>query len=179
VLSDPERRRLYDSELDLGGKLEVRTPEQIAESRRVMARKSYRAAKHQLEDEDFHYAHEYAQIAVRNDPQPEYLSLLGEVQSHNPKWLGLAAASVLKAIELKPKEPTYLFQLAEVYEKMDNVQAAVKAYEGVLELMSNHPGATEALERLGPAARYSSKGEGLISRIRSWFDRSQESAPDE
>ncbi|MBZ0113811.1 MAG: DnaJ domain-containing protein [Thermoanaerobaculia bacterium] len=179
VVSDPERRKIYDLELDLGGKLEVRTPEEIAESRRIMAKKSYRAAKRQIEDEDYHYAHEYAQIAVRNDPQPEYLSLLAEVQSHNPKWLGAAAASALKAIELKPKEPTYLFQLAGIYEEMGNVQAAVKAYEGVLELMSNHPGAIEALENLGPAALRSSKGEGLFSRLRSWFGSEPESPSDE
>jgi curved DNA-binding protein CbpA len=178
VLSDPERRKIYDLELDLGGKIEVRTPEQIAESRREMARKSYRAAKRQLEDEDFHYAHEYAQIAVQNDPQPEYLSLLGEVQSHNPKWLGAAAASVLKAIELKPKEPIYLFQLAGIYEKMDNVQAAVKAYEGVLALMSSHPGAIEAIERLGPAHAAASKDGGLLHRLRKWFASKATSEPE-
>ena len=166
VLSDLDRRKVYDLELDIGGKLEERTEDEIAESRRNIAKKSYKEARRQLSSEDYHYAHEYCQIAVKNDPQPDYLALLGEIQSHNPKWLGEAAASVLKALELKPKEPIYLFQLGRIYETMENDQAAVKAFEGVLEVMSNHPGAQEALMRLGTTTGTSS-GAGPIAWVRS------------
>ena len=170
ILSDVDRRKEYDLEQDLGGSVEIRSEEEIAESRKSIARKSFKEARRQLAHEDFHYAHEYSQIAVKNDPQPEYWALLGEVQSHNPKWLGNAAASLLKAVELKPKEPIFLYQLATIYEKQGNEQAATKAFEGVLEVMSNHPGAIEGLERLG--ARRASSDQGPLSWVRGLFSGS-------
>ncbi len=170
VLSDPDRRRKYDVELDLSAsQVEERSAEEISASRLKMAHRSYREARRQLQAEDFHYAYEHCQIAVHNDPQnPEYLALLGEIQSHNPKWLGEAANSLLKALEIRPKEPVFLYQLATVYERMGNDQAALGAYEGVLEKMSNHPGALEGVERLSSKAS-SAGGGGVVSTLKRWF----------
>lgn len=60
-----------------------------------------------------------------------------------------AAAAYEKALVYAPQAADVIFDLAQTYERLGRTGEAVRAYEGVLQYLPEHPGAIEALDRLG------------------------------
>ncbi|HVS04415.1 MAG TPA: tetratricopeptide repeat protein [Thermoanaerobaculia bacterium] len=163
VLSDPQRRSRYDRALDLHPEPEARSPEEVAGARRQMAREYFERARGLARSEEYHYAVELLRDAVRWDPRPEYLALLGEIEGRNPKWLERAAEHLERAVRSRPDEGDFRLQLAQVYDRQGRVERAVAAYREALERLPGNEEASKALERLGGG---DAKGRGWLGRRR-------------
>ena len=170
VLSDPDRRRGYDAELEIGGpELEKLSPEEKAEVRTQMAAANYHRARENFQMEDYHYAVELMRDAVRWDPRPEYWGLLGEAQSHNPKWRSQALESLREAIEGAPHELRYRVLVARIYEDEGQSSRALAEYEAILERSPEQEEARLAVSRLREAERQEKRGDGVLSRVAGWL----------
>ncbi len=148
VLSDPERRASYDRDLVSGGLVGTESSEEQEERRHQRARENYRRAQELFHQEEFHYALEILREAVRLEQQPEYYSLMAKVQERNPKWLRHATDSYRTALKLDPEALDIRMAMAELYERVGDLGRARAAYRSILIRRSDHPAASEALERL-------------------------------
>lgn len=155
VLSDPHRRSRYDREEGV----EVRrSPAQRAKEARSVARDLYGRAQGLVEREDFHYALELLQQAVRADPEAaDCWALLGRCRAQNPKWLHMAADNLRRAIQLRPDSAELRQELARVEEGRGNGEEAARLYREVLERAPGNTLAQEGLERLEGGASEKSR----------------------
>jgi curved DNA-binding protein CbpA len=168
TLSDPDRRRAYDLDTGAGASpLRDLSEEEMEGVRKRMAASGYRRALEHLEEEDFHYAVELMRDAVRWDPRPEYWSLLGQAQSHNPKWTDHALESFREAIRLDPKELKYRLQLAAALEEIGRGEQALEQYRELLEGSPDLAAAREGVERL--EARQRVENPTMRDRLRGWL----------
>ncbi|HXO22759.1 MAG TPA: DnaJ domain-containing protein [Thermoanaerobaculia bacterium] len=114
TLSHPDRRKDYDREL--GSR--PWSPETWGSSRdaeeQETARRYFVQARVLAAQEEYHPAIELMRQAARIDPRPEYLGLLGQLLAKNPHWLGQAADTFRKAIELGSMDPAVSMALEQV-----------------------------------------------------------------
>lgn len=103
ALSEPEKRALYDQELDatpapmLGGD----APETDPEVRKKLAMQSFRRAKELIEEKDYHPAVEMLREAVRFVPDnAEFRYVLSQVELKNPNWIDQGLANLKEAARL-------------------------------------------------------------------------------
>lgn len=149
TLSDPNLRRRYDVKVgmrDPGPSPEVRRreAERLAES-------YHRRALTLLEAEDYHFAVELLKQAVLADPRAEYYVRLGDAQSKNPNWLGQAAGSYRKALDLGYPDPAIWTSLGRVHEEMGELTAARRHFETALERRPADADAAAGLARIEAA----------------------------
>ncbi|HEV8580014.1 MAG TPA: DnaJ domain-containing protein [Thermoanaerobaculia bacterium] len=125
TLFQPDRRKLYDRELPPGAwsAAWAPAPGRRKEEGREMAQQYYERAAVLAEAEEFHFAIELLQQAVRTDPRPDYFALLGKLQAKNPRWLRAAAESLRRALELGAKDPELPAVLLEIQERMQSGEA--------------------------------------------------------
>lgn len=120
VLSDPERAAKYRRGASVLPPPRVREP--TAKARRSeqvrLARERYRLALDYIEEEDFFYAIQLLQQAVRADERPEYLALLANCQLQNPRWLNQAVDNLRRAVALRPDDEALRSQLEETKERI-------------------------------------------------------------
>jgi tetratricopeptide (TPR) repeat protein len=115
TLSNPESRKAYDRDLDPQARaalVAAITP--VGDATRDLARGYYQRACSLVDAEDYHFAVELLQQAVKIDPRGEYFSLLGRIQARNPQWLQDAAVSLQRAIDLKTPDSSLPDALEEV-----------------------------------------------------------------
>ncbi len=107
TLFQPDRRKAYDRELSpkAWSAAWAPAPGRRREEVRELAQSFYERATALAEAEDFHFAIELLQQAVRADPRPEFYILLGKLQAKNPRWLRAAAENLRRAMELGAKDP--------------------------------------------------------------------------
>lgn len=151
VLSDPERRKAYDREHRGEEALAPRSEEDLAATRREMAQKSFQRAQALMRSRQYHYVVELLRDAVRWDPRPEILALLGDALSRNPHWREEAIEHLREAAAGAPREVAYRLRLAQVLEEAGKRREAQTEYEAVLGLFPAHPEALASLERLRSA----------------------------
>lgn len=151
VLSDPQRRKAYDRENPSRPEVVSRSPEELAEVRRDMARKCYRRAYSLFKTEQYHYVVELLRDTIQWDPRPEAYALLAEAQAQNPRWRDAALDSLKEAIRLAPNELSYRLKAGLLLEQLQRIPDAIEEFKAVLEKSPNQPDALEGLERLGAA----------------------------
>ena len=125
TLFQPDRRKMYDRELppSAWSAAWAPAPGRRREEAREMAQRFYERATALAEAEDFHFAIELLQQAVRADPKPEYYALLGKLQAKNPRWLRAASESLRRAMELGARETELPAALQEIEERLQTGEA--------------------------------------------------------
>lgn len=106
TLSQPERRKPYDRELSPEAWTAALTPagRERKDEARTMARRYYERAVELVVSDDYYFAVELVQQAVRIDPRPEYHALLGKLQAKNQRWLRSASENLQKAVDLGSRD---------------------------------------------------------------------------
>lgn len=166
VLADPERRKAYDLEvgLDVVVGPVVQPVAERAQEQRELARKHFEQAMAYAAREEWHFAVEILQLAVKADPsKSQYFLELGRLQARNPKWLRHAAESFRRAIELAPRDLASRLLLADLYEQLQDPVRARVQYHTVLRMAPENPDAAAGLERLDGTGDSGEKG--LFGRI--------------
>ena len=158
VLSDPQRRKDYDRENPAPPEPELRTPEELAEVRRDLARRNFRRAQSMLKSEQYHYVVELMRETVHWDPHPDAYALLAEAQAKNPHWREAALENLQQAVRLAPEDTAYRVKLGRLLEEMERVSEAIGEYKQVVERVPNQPDALDGLERLGVQPAKERKG---------------------
>ena len=125
TLFQPDRRKAYDRELSPKAWSAAWAPAQgrRREEIRDIAQGFYERAAALAEAEDFHFAIELLQQAVRADPRPEFYILLGRLQAKNPRWLRAAGENLRRALELGARDPELPAALQEVQERLQSGEA--------------------------------------------------------
>ena len=151
TLSNPERRRRYETKMGVG--LDPVPSQEVRdrESERL-ARGYYERALELIEAKDYHFAVELLGQAVQQHPQPEYFLRLAETQARNPNWLRRAADSYRRAIDLGAAEPEVRVALGQLLEALGEYPEARRSYEAALALIPGHPEALAGLARLAAVA---------------------------
>ena len=158
VLSDPQRRRDYDREIDVKRQPLAASEQEVEAARRDMARRNFERAQGMVRAEEYHYAVELLRDAVRWDPQPRYLSLLGEAEGHNPNWRDDAVANLNRAVQLEPREMAHRLRLGALFEEMGRREPALEQYQAVLVAIPGQPEASAAVARLAAVREEERKG---------------------
>lgn len=125
TLFQPDRRKMYDRGLspNAWSAAWAPAPGRRKEEGREMAKRYYERASVLAEAEEFHFAIELLQQAVRADSKPEYFALLGRLQAKNPRWLRAASESLRRAMELGAKDPELPAALQEIQERLESGEA--------------------------------------------------------
>jgi tetratricopeptide (TPR) repeat protein len=150
TLSDRDRSREYLVEVGSPGAGMASASsgqdrqEEIAET----VERNYRMAKAMVQREDYHFAIELLQQAVRVQPKAEYYALLARCQARNPRWFQKAVSSYGRALQLSPDDHDVRIELAQVLEAAGDRPRARREYDIVLSRMPGHPEATAGLARL-------------------------------
>jgi tetratricopeptide (TPR) repeat protein len=122
TLIQTDRRKVYDRELDpgvWGATVFGAGPEQRREEVRGVAQGYYQRALELVAENDFHFAIELLQQAVRvDDSRPEYPLLLGMLQAKNSRWLRVAAENLERAVKLGSRDTELPALLARVRERL-------------------------------------------------------------
>ena len=146
VLSDPHRRSTYDRE----AAVQQRRPASQRKAEATQVAEDLLARAQTLVDrDDYHYALELLQQAVRANPDSAACwALMGRCRAQNPKWLHMAADNLHRALELDPGSIEHRLALAEVEEERERPDQAAQLYRQVLERAAEHAAALEGLARL-------------------------------
>lgn len=159
TLSDPRRRARYDRDLALPV-APLPKEEERREEKRKLARRYYQQAVEMADSEDFHFVVELLKQAVRQDPQPEYYALMGQVQAKNehPQWQRHAVDSLRRALRLGSTDPGVRLVLARLLEGQGRKAEAAGLYQEILESQPDAHWAQEALSRLSQGPLSGSAG---------------------
>jgi len=140
VLTNSQRRKAHDFELEKGGRDAVSDPTAVAKAYVSIGIKAFKAG-------DFKAAAENFDMAVKHNPKDgkafHYLSL---AYSKNSRWLRQAIAAIEKALELEPMNSVYLKDAATMYRQAGLATKAERAFEEVLKW---HPEDLDAQQALG------------------------------
>ena len=136
-----------------------------------LAEENYRRAQAMVAREDFHFAVELLQQAVRVEPKAKYYVLLGRCQARNPKWIAKAIASFGRAVQMEGQDLEIRVELARLMEQSGDLGRARREYSEVLRRQPSHSEAAKGLERLKKKATASKAGSpgdaGWLDRLRS------------
>ena len=148
TLFQPDRRKAYDRDLAPGVWAEGwRLPaHRRQEEVTGMAAGYYRRAVDLAADEEFHYAIELLQQAVRIDPRPEYHALLGKLQARNPRWLAAAAENLQQALQLGSKDEELPAAIDQIQQRLEAGEASAAQPEAD-SVPKNVSGAAKAKKR--------------------------------
>jgi curved DNA-binding protein CbpA len=144
TLFQPDRRKQYDRGLSPNAWTAAWAPApgRRKEEARETAQRYYERATVLAEAEEFHFAIELLQQAVRADQRPEYYALLGKLQAKNPRWLRAASENLRRAMELGCRD-------AELTDALDEVMARLEAGEALRPEASAESASPGARERKG------------------------------
>jgi len=126
TLFQPDRRKAYDRELAPGVWAQGWSPPEHRRREEVfgLAERYYKRAADLAAAEEFHFAIELLQQAVRIDPRPEYHALLGKLQARNPRWLPAAAENLRQALKLGSKDVELPAALDEIERRLEAGEAS-------------------------------------------------------
>jgi hypothetical protein len=129
TLFQPERRKMYDREMPANAwsAAWAPAPGRRKEEARETAQRYYERASVLAEAEEFHFAIELLQQAVRSEPRPEYFALLGKLQAKNPRWLRAASENLRRAMELGSRDTELAAALDEVHTRLESGQSLEQA----------------------------------------------------
>lgn len=147
TLSDPKRRASYNTMAGIHRGLPV-DDAQREQEKRLIALQNYRRASSCIAEMDYSSAVDLLKEAARIDPRPEYFARLAMAQEKNPNWQRHAVESYRRAIDMRD-DPGVRFSFGTLLEGMDRRGEAREQFRAVLQVMPDHAGAREALERMG------------------------------
>lgn len=126
TLSQPDRRKAYDRDLapDVWAAAWAPAPGRRREEVLDIAQGYYERATALTAAEDFHFAVELLQQAVRIDSRPEYHALLGKLLAKNPRWLPAAAEHLRQAVSLGARDPELPAALEEILRRLETGETA-------------------------------------------------------
>jgi curved DNA-binding protein CbpA len=158
TLFQPDRRKMYDRELPPTAWSASWAPAsgRRKEEAREMAQRYYERASVLAEAEEFHFAIELLQQAVRADAKPEYFALLGKLQAKNPRWLRAASESLRRAMELGSRDPELAAALDEVHNRLESGQSLEQVPESPSESGRGRKGEVPDVEFLDPGGDFES-----------------------
>jgi tetratricopeptide (TPR) repeat protein len=174
TLSDSERRAEYFEKI---GPLRISeedaaTAEERQEEMKSVARRNFQLAKNLADRQEFHAAIQLLEQAVRSTPESEYLALLAECQSYNPRWLDRATQNMSRAVEMRPDDGSLRLRLGSLLERRGDLSGAREEYELALEKGPEVIAARESLDRLGSGSQAVER-KGLSQMIRSFFSKGE------
>ena len=108
------------------------------------------------EAEEFHFAIELLQQAVRAEAKPEYFALLGKLQAKNPRWLRAASESLRRAMELGSRDPELAAALDEVQNRLESGPSLEQAPESPSGSARSRKGEVPDVEFLDPGGDFES-----------------------
>ena len=112
VLSDPEKRALYDQSLDAAPSPVINV-EADPEQRKKLATQNFRRARELIEDKDYHPAVEMLREAVRFVPDnAEYRYVLSQVELKNPNWTDQGLANLKEAARIDSRRVAFSIEAA-------------------------------------------------------------------
>jgi tetratricopeptide (TPR) repeat protein len=132
-----------------------------------MAEENFQRAQAMVAREDFHFAVELLQQAVRVEPQAKYYVLLGRCQARNPKWMQKAIASYGRALQLSGQDLQIRVEYAQLLETSGDLDRALREYDAILKRQPLHSQASKALERLRSQPRSPSAEGGWLDKLRA------------
>ena len=130
-----------------------RTEESRQEEVEKIAGSNFKMAQRLVARQDFYYAIELLNQAIRMEVRSEYLGLLAYCQAQNPQWYDKAISSYGRAIQLSPKDADLRVALGSVYEKSGRKGRAREQYEAALGILPGHPEASSGLARVDAEAK--------------------------
>jgi curved DNA-binding protein CbpA len=145
TLSDPERRRQHDT--DLQRPTNDSDPRQLCRAYMQRGVKGYKE-KNWLEAAD---NFDRATKADPTNPQAWHHLALACAQERN--WLPRAVTAIERACELEPMNPTYARQAGRVCQMAGQVDRAVHHYRRAIEWGEDDPAVQRALDELTKAPR--------------------------
>jgi len=155
TLSDQDRRGQYLQKVGAfgDGSLFGRTEESRKEEVEELAGRNYKMARQLVARQDYFYAIELLNQAIRMEARSEYFGLLAHCQAQNPRWCDKAIASYGRAIQLQPGDADLRADLAAVYEKTGHKSRARAEYQAALKIMPGHSEASAGMLRLESASQ--------------------------
>ncbi len=154
TLSDQDRRGQYLR--DVGafseGGMFAPSEEKRKEEVEELAARNFRMAQGLVSRQDYYYAIELLNQAIRMEARSEYFALLGHCQSQNPQWYDKAIASYGRAVQLSPEDSDLRVNLGAIYEKTGHRARARVEYQAALAILPGHSGAVSGLHRIESTA---------------------------
>ncbi len=172
TLSDSERTRKYLLEIGPLARSSAGKPSEEVRKKesKGVAEHNFRMAKSMALREEYHFAIELLNQAVRTDPKPEYYALLAECLEQNPKWARKAIFNYSEALELAPADADLRVARAKLFAQIGNTRRAREEFEKVLEAVPGHAEAVRGLAGLRRTAGASGE-QGLLRRFLDWIGR--------
>ena len=160
VLTNPQRRKSHDFELDKGGGRETASdPTAVAKTYVSIGVKAFKAG-------DFRGAAENFDMAVKHNPHDSKAwHFLATAYAKNPKWIRQAIAAIEKAIELEPMNAGYFKESAVYYKQVGLTAKAERAYESVLKWNPDDLDVQMALSELRGTKKGESAGKGILGGL--------------
>ncbi len=147
VLSNPQKRLLYDHKLSQREGHDPALIGTIQTSSDALAATKYRAAQGSYQAKDYHEAVQNLREAVRLNPTKiAYHKLLGQALTKNPKWRKQAETHLRRVLDAEPYDTDCYLELATIYEEGRLTTRARQMYEQVASLDPDHE---LALRKLG------------------------------
>lgn len=158
VLSDPQRRRRHDQELN-----RPETGSRKADKEQVLrvylqrGVKAYRAKQYREAAENFDRATKQAPDDARAWHH------LARALAHQPRYLTKAAAAIRRACELDPMSTDYLKVAGRIHAQAEMNELALQFYQRAQQWGADDPEIEEQIEALGKAA--GKRKSGLFGKV--------------
>ena len=153
TLIDPIRKSDYRRRIGISAPSPQPSAEQRHSESQDLARRQFDRARFEISNGDLHSGLQLLEQVVRLDPRAEYWAALGELQARNPAWIWRAVESYRSALALDGQSAALRFALGELLERAGDLARARAAYEQAASGTPGHPGAREALRRLGGSTK--------------------------
>jgi tetratricopeptide (TPR) repeat protein len=169
LIDDEKSMRYLQKVGSVGGIVESHRDDSRRVEMERVAEENFRRAEALFAREEYHFAIELLQQAVRIAAKSEYLVLLARCQAQNPKWIDRAISSFQRALEIDSTNGDARLELAQILEAAGESARAEEAYREVLQDSPDSVGASSALARLSARKRRSgaSRQSGVVARILS------------
>lgn len=167
VLSDPERRRLYNERQLIEVPAQAPTGERREAERREIARRQFERGLVYANAGDYHSAIQLLEQAVQVDPRADYWATLARLQARNPSWLRRALTSCQHAVQLEPGNAELRLACGQLFEQLEEPERARVQYNAALRANPDLQEAADRLAALDPrrAAAERPAGGSIFSRF--------------
>lgn len=167
IISDPEKRRLYESG---GGQHRKEDEEKV--QRALHAANNFAKAEHYLKRGDNKEAIKYAKLAAEGDPERgEHLALHGWLESmtESPQALQLGLSRIEASLKIDPDSDRSLYYRGAILKRMGKVDDAIKDFRRAATINPQNVDAVREIRLHGMRSEKSgASGGGLFSR---WFGK--------